>query len=214
MFKKTDYIIISIICLFLGIFLVSQFYSAGEYKKVTQPENNEVLAVEVAKLTRSNADLRREVQDLTFDLNSYMNATDSRKKSYEKYLNDTQRYDVINGVLGYSGQGVIISINGKLITPQLVDLINAIKNIGGETIEINGERVIVDTDFSVFNNRDFYTIKVLGNSKLLKSAMERKGGIVDQIATKDVSFQIEELDNLTIGPSANVIKFNYSKILE
>lgn len=214
MFKKIDYIIISVICFFLGIFIISQFYSADEFKKVSQPENNEVMAIEVAKLTRNNADLRREVKDLTEDLDSYMNATDSRKKSYEKFISDSERYDIINGKLGYSGQGIIITINGRLMTPQIVDLMNAVKNIGGETIEINEERVIINTDMSVFANRDSYAIKVIGNSKLLKSAMERKGGIFDQIATKDITFSIEEVPSLSLVSSLNTINFKYSKIIE
>ena len=98
MFKKTDYVIISIICFFLGIFLISQFYSEKAYEKIIQPENNAVLALEVAKLTKSNADLRFEVQNLTLDLDTYKNSTESRQKSFDQYLIDSERFDNINGL--------------------------------------------------------------------------------------------------------------------
>ncbi len=213
MFKRNDYIIISIICFFLGIFLISQYYSGKELARVSQPENNEVLALEVSKLTKNNADLRREVQDLTADLENYQNSSESRKKAYEQYLADTDRYDIINGAKASSGQGIEISILGSLSTPQLVDLINASKNIGAEIIEINGERIILNTDLSKFSGQDQYKIIVLGNSKLLKSAMERKGGIVEQIATKDIKISITESDNLSVG-KVILPNFSYSRIVE
>lgn len=213
MFKKSDIIIISVICFFLGIFLVSQYYSGIEVNKISQPKNNEVLAIEVSKLTRSNAELRREVFDLTANLDSYRNSSESNKKAYDQYLSDIDKFDVVNGSKSTSGQGVIINISGDLVTPQVVDLVNAIKNIGAQIIEINGKRLVVNTEMSQFSNLDHYEIKILGNSTLLKSAIERKGGIVDQISTKDIVFSVVTSDNIEIGTSSP-INFKYARIIE
>jgi len=213
MFKKSDYIIISIICFFLGIFLISQFYSGKEYQKIIQPENNAVLALEVAKLTKSNADLRSEVQDLTLDLETYKSSSESRQKSFDQYQIDSERFDNINGSTSMTGQGVVMQIRGKLTTPQIVDLINAIKNIGAEMISINDQRVVLNMDFSRFSDMQTYEIKVLGNGNLLKSAIERKGGIVDQISTKDINFVIQERDDIGI-PVGEQLKFNYARIIK
>ncbi|MFA4995588.1 MAG: DUF881 domain-containing protein [Patescibacteria group bacterium] len=213
MFKKTDYIIISIICFFLGIFLISQYYSGKEYKAVIQPENNAVLALEVSKLTKSNADLRNEVQDLTLDLETYNNSTESRQKSYDQYLIDSERLDSINGAGSKTGQGVVIQIRGNLTTPQLVDLVNAIKNVGAEIISINDKRLVLNTTLDQYSNMQYYEVKVLGNSNLLKSAMERKGGIVDQITTKDIKFVILERESIEI-PSGEQLKFNFAKVIK
>lgn len=213
MFKRNDYIIISVICFFLGIFLISQFSTAKEFKRLTQPENNAVLAVEVSRLTKSNADLRVEVSDLTNNLESYRNSSESTKKAYDQYLSDTERYDIINGSKSKAGQGVVVTISGNLVTQQLVDLINAIKNMGAEVIEVNGNRLILNDDLSKYSGLDHFEIKVLGNSNLLKSAMERKGGIVEQISNKDIKFSIEEKDNLEVK-SGSALKFNYARIVE
>lgn len=213
MFKKTDYIIISIICFFLGIFLISQFYTTKEFKKITQPENNEVLAVEVSKLTKVNSDLRREVQDLTISLDSYRSSADDQKKIAAQFQAELDRLDAINGEKASHGQGLIIQVNGNLSTLQIVDLINAIKNIGAETISINNKRILMNTDLSQFENQNSYEIKVLGNSTLLKQAMERKGGIVEQISSKDINFSINSKDDIEI-PIGTPIKFIYAKIIE
>lgn len=212
MFKKTDYIILSIICFFLGIFIVSQFYAGKEYQKVIQPESNSVLALEVTKLTKANAELRREVSDLTHDLESYKNSSESRQKSYDQYISDVSRFDIINGGK-QEGQGIIVNINGSLSTPQLVDLVNAIKNIGAEVMAINDQRVVINTNLSLFSNQNKYQIKIIGNSNLLKTAMERKGGIVEQISDKNISFSIMESSKVEI-PAGNPIEFNYAKIVK
>ena len=213
MFKKSDNIIIAVICFFLGIFLVSQYYSGVEVKKVTQPENNEVLAIEVSKLTRGNAELRRETKDLTANLDSYRNSSESSVKAYNQYLADLDKFEVINGEKSTNGQGIIINVSGNLVTPQIVDLVNAIKNIGAQTLEINGKRIIINTEMSQFANQSHYEIKVLGNSTLLKSSMERKGGIVDQVSAKDIVFNISESDNIVIG-ATSPIKLKYAHIVE
>jgi len=213
MFKKNDYIIISVICFFLGIFIIIQFFSSKEYKKVVQPENNDVLALEVAKLTKSNADLRREVVDLTNDMETYRSSTESRKSSYNKFTSDSERLDIINGVKPKSGQGITIYVNGTLATAQIVDLINAIKNIGAEVMSINGTRIVINSNLSNFSGVKKYEINVLGNSELLKTSMERKGGIVEQISNKDIVITIQQKDNIEIpgGTPTNLI---FAKIIE
>ena len=77
MFKKNDYVIISVICFFFGIFIYMQYRGANEYSQVTQPETNAILALEVSKLTKTNADLRQEVKKLTADLDTYKNSSAS-----------------------------------------------------------------------------------------------------------------------------------------
>lgn len=213
MLKKTDYIIITIIFFFLGIFIVSQYYSSREYSRVVQPQNNEIIALEVAGLTKNNANLRREVQDLTADLSIYQHSSETSKGAYDKYQSDLVRFSIINGAASASGQGIIIKISGKLTTPQIVDLLNAIKNIGSEVISLNGMRITLSTEASRFNGLDHYEILVLGNSKLLKSAIERRGGIVDQISEKDIKIEISESDNLEIS-SGIPLGLKYAKIVK
>jgi uncharacterized protein YlxW (UPF0749 family) len=211
-FKKKDYVIISIICLFLGIFLVSQFYSSSEYKKVIQPENSETLALEVAKLTKTNSDLRQEVKSLTSTLDSYKDTSESGKKLYEKYLSDKELYDIINGNAPKTGQGVSVMVTGSLGTAQIVDLVNAIKNMGSGMISINGKRLVINTDLSQFAGKDDYKIDVLGNSKLLDSAIKRKGGILEQISTKDLKIEVISSEEITM-PIGEPFQFIYSKIV-
>ena len=210
MFKKTDYIIISIIFFFFGVFVVSQYRAGKAYLQAVAPESSATMALEVARLTKSNAGMRSQIKKLTLDLDSYRNSSESQKTLYEKYNRDLSDLNIINGLSSKSGQGVEIAISGKLSTAQVVDFVNAIKNIGSDLNVINETRVLLDTDMSIFSNKPNYQILVYGNSRLLKSALERKGGIVEQISNKDIKISIAEKESVII-PAGKTEKFKYSK---
>lgn len=213
MFKRSDSIIISIICFFLGVFIVSQYFASKAYRTLTQPENNATLALEVAKLTKVNASLRKEATDLTEKLDVYSSTSESGKKVYDQYQSDSAQMDVINGVTAKTGQGVIITIDGVMGRPQVVDLVNALKNIGAEIIQINGSRLIVSTNLDQFANQSHYEIKVIGNSKILKSAVERKGGIMEQISANNLRFDVAEKESIDIAPT-EPLKIQYSRAID
>lgn len=211
--KRNDYIIISVICFFLGIAIISQVLAGKEYDRVIKPENNEIMALEVASLTKGNTNLRNEVLDLTSELNTYKNSSETSRVSSEKYQNDLNQLAVINGESAASGQGTVITIQGGLAASQVIDLINAINNIGSEVISINGQRIVLQMDLGRFSGQSSYEIKVLGNSQLLKSAIERRGGIEDQISSKDISISVSESSNMTIE-AGKPLELRYARIVK
>lgn len=213
MFKKTDKIILATIGFFLGIFIVTQFYSTKAIKKVTQPENNEVIVLEVAKLSKTNADLRNEVKALTTSLDSYNNSSQTAQDALFQYQSDIIRYDNINSAKSISGQGVLITVDDMTLTPQIVDLVNAIKNIGYESIQINNTRLSINTNLGQFSGLPKYEISVLGNSKLIKSALERKGGIIEQITINKNKINIEEKTNIELK-EGKPLQLKYAKVVE
>ena len=212
MVKRSDYIIVSIICFFLGVFLYVQYKNSEKFNQVLQPETNAVLALEVSKLAATNSNLRSEVQKMTADLDTYQSSSLSEQKLYEKYQSDFDKYDVLSGAKRSSGQGVIISIDGRISVPQMVDLINAVKNIGSGIISVNDKRIIINSDLAGLAERDQYEIKVLGNSSLLESALTRSGGIVEQISNKDMKITVTEKESVDII-AGEPLNFIYARIV-
>jgi len=211
--KKYDFVIISIVCFIFSVVIFSQIISAKEYKTLIEPENNAVLALEVAKLNKSNADLRQEVKKLTNDLDTYKNHSQSYEELQKKYKSDLEKFEILNGTLPATGQGVVIKIQGKLSTPELVDLANAIKNIGAGLISINDTRLTLYTDIYQFSQAQEYTIRVLGNGQLLKSAIDRRGGILEQLNMKDKKVSISEIETMTIPMSQINFNFDHARII-
>lgn len=208
MFHRSDYIIFTIICLLLGVFLTRQYIASKQIKTITQPESTEVLALEVAKLTKSNSDLRYQILKLTLDLDKYQDS----KEVAKKVSNELETLQIVNGEKSAPGQGVIIQIDKPLEQTQLIDLVNALKNIGTYTISINNQRITAN--FFIPNNyfSSPYEVKALGNKTLLESALNRKGGIIEQIAGDERDkFKILTTDDLTI-PQGQPIEFKFAKI--
>lgn len=212
MFKRTDYIIISITCCVLGVALMSQFYSSKSSKNLLQPEGNDVLAVEIEKIAKTNSAMKISITDLTKKYNDYLTNSNSAN-NYARYTEEIHTYDAVNGTSEISGQGVEISIAGSLTTAQLVDLINAIKNIGTDLISMNGKRITLTTHVDSATFSSPYKVYALGNASLLESALVRKGGIIEQIKNKNISINIEKRDVISL-PSSDIRIFDKAKILD
>lgn len=211
--KKIDYVVILLVGVFFGIAIITQFYTGQKTKKIIQPETNEVMAVEIAKVAKTNENLRIQIGDLTKNYNQLKSASTSRTDSYQKYKEESYILDSVNGIVADSGQGVVIIVNGQLSTPQLVDLVNAIKNIGTYEISINDKRIILSTYIDSTNFSAPIRVKALGNSSVLESALTRNGGIIEQIRSKGIGVEVIKSENLMI-PSGEVRAFNFGKVIQ
>lgn len=203
MFKKRDIIIFAIIAALFGFFLVRQFYASREAFKLTQPETNQVIALEVANLTKTNTELRQEVFDLDARINNYKKSLNDQVTSDETISRDLQYYREINGSVPITGKGVILKINQNLTQPQQVDLANTIRNIGTQGFSINGDRVSLSYHFG--DNAKSYEIVILGNPTLIQSALTRKGGFLDELFPIASEYSISQKEDISLStaPESN-----------
>jgi len=194
MFQKKDYILLGIICLLLGFFIIQQFYLHKKITGVSQPENESNLAIEVSELFKTNNLLKQEVDDLSIQHEKLSQSAQNAKSANDALEEDLTKYQVILGLKNVTGQGIDINFNDKVSSTQMVDLINAIKNIGCEVIAINDQRVVSNTSIGdgYFNSPT--KVSVIGDKELLFQALERGGGILEQIGFGTV----QKNDNLVI----------------
>lgn len=212
MLKRTDFIILGLICFILGFVVVSQYFASINVKKLLQPENNEVMALEIEKVAKSNATLNNEVANLTKDYDDYKNSVGDSESSKLKMKEEISSLDAVNGTVELSGQGVAITAAGELTDANLVDLINAIRNIGADAISVNGDRILINSYIAMRNYASPVSIVALGNSSVLESALNRRGGIIEQISSKNVKIKVDKRDSVSV-PVGNVINFDYARIV-
>jgi uncharacterized protein YlxW (UPF0749 family) len=208
MFKKRDLIIFAVIAAALGFFVVRQYFASKEVRALVQPENNQVIAIEVARLTKSNSDLRQGIVDLENRINNYQKSVTDQSSSTETLNRDLKHYQEINGMLPVSGRGIILRINKKLTQPQQVDLANTIRNIGVNGFSMNGDRIGINYHFGLDSSE--YEIQVVGNPTLIRSALIRKGGFLDQLFPGGTEYSISENDNISLK-TATPINFIYAQ---
>lgn len=197
MLKKRDIIIFSLIAVVVGFFVMRQYYAGVEARKLVQPENNQVLALEVAHLTKSTAELRSEITALEDQRTQYQKSLVDRSSGIDSIDKDLKRYQEINGFLPINGRGLILKINKELSQPQVVDLANTIRNVGVNGYAINNQRVGLNYHFiSVASGTEF---KIIGNPTLVRSALTRKGGYLDQLFSGANEYSISESDNISLN---------------
>lgn len=212
MLKRSDYIILGLICFILGFVIISQYFASINVKKLLQPENNDVMALEIEKVAKSNAFLNGEVARLTKNYDDYKNSLGNSATSRQKMQEEISSLNAINGVTQLSGQGVVITAVGDLSTANLIDLVNALKNIGAEAISINNQRILINSYISSQNYSSPLSIISLGNSSVLESALNRRGGIIEQISSKSVKINVEKNDSVTI-PAGDELKYDFAEIV-
>ncbi|MFA7243775.1 MAG: DUF881 domain-containing protein [Patescibacteria group bacterium] len=212
MFKRSDYIIISAICFLLGFGIITQYFASKKVNVLTQPETNAVMALEIEQVAKNNASLKSQINELTNNYNNYLKTSDDKSETKKKLLGESKLLEEIVGISPSVGQGVMIAITGELTTANFVDLIDALKNIGATAISINGHRIGTNTFISASNYSSPVTILALGNSSVLESALNRKGGIVEQISGKNVKISVDKKDNITI-PAGGQIEFKHGKVI-
>jgi len=210
--SKKDYIIIFLIGILAGFLIVHQFYLAKQTKKIATGEDNQFLAVEVSQLIKVNSELRLEVKDLAQTEEKYQKSLEDRQSAQEELSKNLEKYKIIAGVTKVEGQGVEIKIEGDAGPENLVDLVNALRNIGGEGMAVNGIRFNLASYFKGTADGLFlgdtkitspFLISAVGNAPVLKESLDRKGGIIEQIKGADRNWKIsvEQKDKIILPAS-------------
>lgn len=178
--KKTILVLITI-SIILGLIAVRQFILSEKIKKEVSTENNEALAFEVSELFNSNEELGDDADKLSEELNKLQKTYIDSKQANEALDAKNDKYEIILGITEVSGPGVKIEFDKKIASIQIVDLINALKNIGVEAISVNGNRILPDSSISEGIFTPPVTIEAIGDKDLLYNSLTRAGGIIDQI---------------------------------
>lgn len=189
--NKKGIITITIISILAGIIITRQFFLKEKIDQNIKPETNEALAVEVAELFKSNEKLKEEVNKLVSEVDQLNQSYVNSKQLNETLENKIKNYEIILGLTNVSGEGVIIEFNKKVASTQLIDLINSLKNIGVDAINLNGTRITNRTSISDGIFSPPITIRAIGDKNILSNSLLRTGGIIDQIGYGEVKIEDE-----------------------
>lgn len=186
MTKKQNIFLVTMVALILGILIVRQFNLHKRITQVTQPEVAEALAYEVAELIEDNTKSRQQLDKLQEQYDKLATSSSDLKTAKEAVDEKLSTYEIILGLSKIEGPGVIITFNDKIASTQLVDLLNAFKNIGVDAVTINDQRISPASSITngLFNPP--ITLKAIGEPDLLADSLTRPGGIMEQIGLGQV----------------------------
>lgn len=206
---------IFIATLMLGILVRWQSDNRQHIAQAQNPETQEVVAVEVARLTNANTDLRKQLSDITQREYELQQAIVDKQSASETYQKEQDKADLVTGNVPVTGPGIRLVINDSLTNAQITDVLNALKNIGAEALAINDHRITPWFSEWRTNLTAPYTVVALGSPPVLATSLTRRGGIIDQIelAAGALELTVDQFDKITL-PSTPLPDFQYLTTVE
>lgn len=190
--KNSAFIIMLVI---LGYLISQQLELNSRVKIVTDPSTTSALSVEVAELIKGNKKLDIDLTTLQ-QQESTLSQSSSSNSQTDTSLNDQlKQLKILAGTTSVTGQGVQITFEQSIQLTQLVDLVNALRNIGAEAISINDKRVVMNTALTENMGNTPLAISAIGNKDVLHDALLRRGGIMEQTGSNG---QVDAKDTITI----------------
>lgn len=179
-----------LVCILFGFALMIQLRTQNTLRQEANGQSQTDLATIAGDLYDSNTALRQEVDNLL-----------ARQSNVDKSYNagnqadvatEEARLEAFNGVVEVTGPGVELTIDAALRPVDVEDMLNEIRNAGGEAIAIGGERVVFNTAIGgstgriTVNGVEIATPVVFdatGSPDVLEPALARKGGMVSYLRT-------------------------------
>lgn len=183
-----------ILALIAGYLVAQQFLVSKQAKQVISAnEDNNAIALEISSLMENNKDLRRQLDALQNQISELKEITDDRKNNSESLKDNLVQNKIIAGRTKVAGEGLKIEFTEPLVKTQLIDFVNALRNIGAEAISVNSHRFTQTSSFDNINLVPPYVIEVIGKKEILSEALTRKGGILEQIGRENKVEKKEQL---------------------
>jgi uncharacterized protein YlxW (UPF0749 family) len=180
----------TVVALFLGILVVTQFRSQDVYSRSLELETPASLTTLIANLSDRNNTLRDEIFDLRLRVTSARDSVASGKGSLVESQHQIDQLKVFTAQSAARGQGITVKIDGGFDDRAMSDLTNELRNAGAEAIAVNDVRVGPRSWYAPGPERTIlldgrqlngpWTVKAIGASEVIFVAITRIGGIEGQ----------------------------------
>lgn len=204
---KTAQITLTFICLLVGVMLVTQFRTQGKIQRsvLAEPAANQALLI--SNLYDSNVSLRKELEDLTNQLDKFDRSSDP--SNVVAMGEEVRRLQTVTGLTEVSGPGIELRVVAPLAAEDLRDLVNELRNAGAEALALGSQRIvarsaIVSGRGGIYVNghpaAQPFVFEAVGQPETIEGALLRKGGVLAILenAYADGSFRVVKRDKIML----------------
>lgn len=218
-------ITVGVICILLVsvVFVQVKTVDVIEDSGVSAMRESE-LRTELASWKEKNDEVDENLKETKKSIEEYNSQTKTEQGTLDLLNQDLAKANMGLGYTNVKGQGIIITIsdgNKRVGYGDLLYLINELKYAGAEAISINDERIVTTSDivdikdkFILVNTQRVmspYTIKAIGDSKYLESAINIKGGLKDEFEAEGKSMTYELSNEILIYKYNRNLEINYAE---
>ena len=225
---KSVYVSIVIVAIVLGLMMSIQFrfISAGE---IVLPRGQEQeLVMEKRQLTGDIESLRDEANDLEAKIEEAAKGlSEAEGAMYSEFVK-------ISGIAGFTdllGPGVTVILGAQteentstgiysVKDSDLLKIINDLRGAGAEAISVNEQRVLATSEVresgrhinvNLVRLAPPYIVSAIGNATLLKSSLEIKYGIIEDLESRGISVSVQADEDVFIPAFSGNLRFDYAK---
>lgn len=222
----------TIVLIFLGIMLAVQF------RVTNQMEDQNVPQARTQELTSRLKEIKEERDTLIAevgDLRKKLDEVGKNQGNVDQALRDElDKARMEGGLTEVHGKGVRVTLNDSpkelkagedpnlyiLHEEDLLKVVNELRAGGAEAISVNEQRLLATSEIRCAGNTILVNTKKIvppivilatGDPEALKSGLEIKGGIFEQLKFWGLIAEVEKVDNVVVPAYSGPITFNYSK---
>ena len=231
--KKNIALTLGVMCLVLTMAIVVQFNTIRDANKVTGSNVNSELKTEVLRWKERYEEIYEDLDEFERILEEKRKLATSNDETSKELQNELRTLNALIGTIDVSGEGVVITLaDNSSVTNQtigifdnisnylihdtdLIMLVNELKNAGAEAISINDERIISTTSITcdgtvvLVNGNKLsspFTIKAIGSQALILGAIQRTGGLLEELYAYGLVSSVTPESNITIYKYSGVIE--------
>lgn len=231
--KKKIALALGVMCFALTMSIVVQYKTISDANKVTGTTVNGELKTEVLRWKERYEEAYEDLDELEKILEEKRKLATSNDKTSLELQKELRTLNALIGTIDVTGEGIIITLaDNSNVTNQtigifdnisnylihdsdLIMLVNELKNAGAEAISINDERIINTTSITcdgtvvLVNGNKLsspFTIKAIGSPALILGAIQRTGGLLEELYAYGLVSSVVQESAITIYKYSGVIE--------
>ena len=236
--KKTGYIIILSIMMFLLSFLIiSQVKTViNSNSDIIQLQREDDLRDSILEWKEKYNSTKEQLDVTQTKLNEYMNNISQTDKTIELLQKELKQINIVAGLTDVKGPGITITLNDAIEKNPLffeedqivhdtdiAQIVNELRAAGAEAISVNEQRITNTTAIRcvgpTIKVNDIkigapFIIKAIGNSQYLYSGLTMKNGVLDSMQKYGLQVEVTQSENIQIPKYEGAINMKYATIKE
>lgn len=230
-FSISQYIALGIPLFFLSLLLIAQLKSVSNTEEVIQGKREVELADTLVNLQSKYDDLKDKYDESQKIVEEYKTNSATNDELINSMDNTIQNLSVRAGSTDLVGEGIVITLsdgdkaniinsNTLVHDSDILTVVNELQAAGAEAISVNNQRIIstsaircvgpvIQVNYQKVASP--FTIKAIGNSQYLESAMNIKNGIVDTLKEYGLNITVTREDEVEVLKYDGSFSSKYSK---
>lgn len=230
-YNLVSIIMISLVLFIFSFIIAAQLNTVGNTDIISTGMREAELLLELQNINNKYDNLKKEYEKSQAIVEEYKNSASSNDTLIASMKTSLEHSKLLAGLTTVKGEGVVIILQdstdstvsveaGLVHDTDIISIVNELRAAGAEAISVNGERILATTAIRCVGPTiqvngtkvaSPFHIKAIGNAKYLESALNIRGGVVDNLRAYGILVEIATSDGIVIDKYDETLVLKYAK---